>query len=137
MFRNIKLNKKKVVFVSVALIIIIGLIITFAILMKYKNYKDKVDSMVFNDIDLSTIADGVYIGESDTGVIYAKTEVAVENGTLLYINLIEHRHERGEAAEIIVDHMVQEQRTDVDAIASATYSSKVIRNAVENALTGK
>ena len=137
MFRSIKLNKKKVILVSVSLVIIIGLIITFSILMKYKNYQDKVDSMIFSDIDLSTIADGVYVGESDTGVIYVKTEVTVKNGKLLSINLIEHRHERGEAAEIIVDHMIQEQRTDVDAITSATNSSKVIRKAVENALTGK
>ncbi len=137
MSRSIKLNKKKVILVSFSLIIIIGLIITFSILMKYKNYQDKVDSMIFSDIDLSTIADGVYVGESDTGVIYAKTEVTVKNGKLLSINLIEHRHERGEAAEIIVDHMIQEQRTDVDAITSATNSSKVIRKAVENALTGK
>lgn len=137
MSRSIKLNKKKVILVSFSLVIIISLIITFSILMKYKNYQDKVDSMIFSDIDLSTIADGVYVGESDTGVIYAKTEVTVKNGKLLSINLIEHRHERGEAAEIIVDHMIQEQRTDVDAITSATNSSKVIRKAVENALTGK
>lgn len=137
MVQFIRQNKKKAILFAVILIVLIGLIVGTAILTKYKNYHDKVNAMVFDDIDLSAVSDGVYIGESDTGVIYAKVEVAVENGRLLYINILEHRNERGETVEIIVDHMVQEQRTDVDAIASATNSSMVLRKAVENALTGK
>ena len=131
-----KNSKKKIILAVIAVIVGIGIIIGFSIFNKYKSYKDQVNSMVFQDIDISTIPDGVYIGESDTGVIYAKVEVTVENGMLLNINLLEHRNERGEAAEVIVDHMVQEQNIGVDAISSATNSSKVIRMAVENALTG-
>lgn len=131
-----KISKKKIILTVIAVIVGIGIIIGFSIFNKYKSYKDQVNSMVFQDIDISAIPDGVYIGKSDTGVIYAKVEVTVENGMLLNINLLEHRHERGEAAEVIVDHMVQEQNIGVDAISSATNSSKVIRMAVENALTG-
>ena len=131
-----KNSKKKIILAVIAVIVGIGIIIGFSIFNKYKSYKDQVNSMVFQDIDISTIPDGVYIGESDTGVIYAKVEVTVENGMLLNINLLEHRNERGEAAEVIVDHMVQEQNIGVDAISSATNSSKVIRMAVEHALTG-
>lgn len=131
-----KNSKKKIILTVITVIVGIGIIIGFSIFNKYKNYKNQVNSMVFQDIDISTIPDGVYIGESDTGVIYAKVEVTVENGMLLNINLLEHRNERGEAAEVIVDHMVQEQNIGVDAISSATNSSKVIRMAVERALTG-
>ena len=131
-----KNSKKKIILAVIAVTVGIGIIIEFSIFNKYKSYKDQVNSMVFQDIDISTIPDGVYIGESDTGVIYAKVEVTVENGMLLNINLLEHRNERGEAAEVIVDHMVQQQNIGVDAISSATNSSKVIRMAVENALTG-
>ncbi len=131
-----KNSKKKIILAVIAVIVGIGIIIGFSIFNKYKRYKNQVNSMVFQDIDISTIPDGVYIGESDTGVIYAKVEVTVENGMLLNINLLEHRNERGEAAEVIVDHMVQEQNIGVDAISSATNSSKVIRMAVEHALTG-
>ena len=131
-----KISKRKITLVVVAVIVIIGIIVGLSIFNKYKRYHNQVNSMTFQDIDISAIPDGVYIGECDTGVIYAKVEVIVENGVLLNIQLLEHRHERGETAEIIIDHMMQEQRTDVDVVASATNSSKVIRKAVENALTG-
>lgn len=132
-----KKNKKKwIIIIVVALIAVIGIIIVLSNVNKYKTYQEKVDAMVFENINFATIPDGAYTGESDTGVIYAKVNVYVENGALVNIELLEHRHERGQAAEAITESMVQEQRTDVDAITSATNSSKVIRKAVENALTG-
>ncbi|MCC8123537.1 MAG: FMN-binding protein [Oscillospiraceae bacterium] len=137
MYRSTKVSKKTgIVVIVILLVLVIGAIVAYALTNKYSSYKDKVDALVFEDIDLALIADGVYTGEYDSGVIFAKVEVGIEDGTLTYINLLEHRHEQGAAAEIIVEHMVEEQRTDVDAISSATYSSKVIRKAVENALTG-
>ena len=50
------------------------------------------------------------------------------------IRILEHKNERGQAAETIVDQIVSEQKIDVDAISGATNSSKVIKKAVENAL---
>ena len=53
------------------------------------------------------------------------------------IELIEHVNEKGAAAEVLPDRMLEEQRVDVDAVSGATSSSNVIRDAVYNALTGK
>ncbi|TYB94365.1 MAG: FMN-binding protein, partial [Kosmotoga sp.] len=50
------------------------------------------------------------------------------------IELIEHNHGRGEAAEVIPEKVVEAQSLKVDIITSATYSSKVILKAIENAL---
>ncbi|MCD7948424.1 MAG: FMN-binding protein [Oscillospiraceae bacterium] len=137
MFRSGKANKKPgIVVIALLLVLVIGAVVAYSLTNKYGSYKDKVDALVFEHIDLALVADGVYTGEYDSGVIFAKVEVGIEDGTLIYINLLEHRHEQGGAAEIIVEHMVEEQRTNVDAISSATYSSKVIRKAVENALAG-
>ncbi len=66
--------------------------------------------------------------------IYAKVEVTVENGEIKSVNILEHRQERGKAAESVTDKIVDEQKIDVDAIAGATNSSTVIKKAVENAL---
>ena len=58
----------------------------------------------------------------------------MEDHTIKEIKLLEHNNDRGASAESILDHMVEKQRTDVDAVTGATNSSKVIRKAVENAL---
>lgn len=47
---------------------------------------------------------------------------------------MEHRHERGKAAEVVIEKIIKEQKIDVDAISGATNSSTVIKKAVENAL---
>lgn len=133
---KINTKKRKILAACILLVVIIALVIGISIMMRYKNYQDQVKEMVFSDVDISSLADGVYTGEADVDVIYAKVEVTVENGTIVNIELLEHRHERGESAEAILDEIIKEQRLDVDAISSATNSSKVIRKAIENALLG-
>lgn len=129
-------SKKRIIVIAVIVVIAAWAAIAVPTISKYKNYQKKVDEMVFTDINIASISDGIYTGECDTGVIYARVEVTVEEGKLLNVNILEHRHERGAAAEVIADQMVQEQRTDVDVVSGATNSSKVIRMAVENALAG-
>lgn len=127
-------TKKKIILVSIALILVVALIIGISIAMRYKNYHEKVDALSFSDIDVSTLTDGVYIGECDVDVIYAKVEVTVSDGIITDIEILEHRNERGGSAEAIIDEILQEQKLDVDAVTSATNSSKVIRKAIENAV---
>ena len=66
--------------------------------------------------------------------VYAKVEVTVQNGVITNIDILEHKNERGKAAEIVTDRIIAEQKTDVDAVSGATNSSTVIKKAVENAL---
>ena len=49
------------------------------------------------------------------------------------IELTEHQNGRGTPAEAILEEMLREQTTDVDAVSGATCSSRVIRKAVEEA----
>lgn len=62
--------------------------------------------------------------------IYAEVRVTVQNGKIT----LEHRHERGKAAEAIISKIADEQRIDVDVITGATNSSIVIKKAIEEAL---
>ena len=48
---------------------------------------------------------------------------------------MEHRNERGKAAEVIVGNVVATQEINVDAVSGATNSSNVIKKAIENAIT--
>ena len=84
---------------------------------------------------MTGIADGDYIGDYDAGYIYAKVQVVVKDGKMKEIRILEHRNERGQRAESIVEHIVDKQRLDVDAVTGATNSSLVIEKACENAIT--
>lgn len=101
------------------------------------DYKQAVKETTFEDINISDIPDGVYVGEYDVDFIYAKVEVIVQNGEITNINILEHRYERVKTAEGIADSIVDEQKIDEDTISGATNSSTVIKKAVENALKSR
>ena len=62
-------------------------------------------------------------------------EVTVLNGALTDIAILEHKNERGQSAETVIDRILAEQQIDVDAVSGATNSSTVLKKAVENALS--
>ena len=97
-------------------------------------YKRDVAAISFSDPEISAVANSEYTGECDVGYIFAKVKVTVSDGTITSIELLEHRNERGKAGEGVIDEILYEQHTDVDAVSGATNSSKVIKMAVENAL---
>ena len=98
------------------------------------SYKSNISTIDIIGMDASNVKDGTYIGEYDAGYIYARVAVGVNNGQIVTINILEHDNERGTPAEAIVDSIVEQQNTQVDAVSSATNSSLVIEKAVENAL---
>ena len=129
-----KISRKRITLIVVALFCLIGLIYMAVYLKSIADYKKAVEKTTFTNIDISDIPDGVYIGEYDVNVIYAKVEVTVENGEITNIIILEHRNERGKPAEAVINNIVEEQKIDVDAVSAATNSSTVIKKAVENAL---
>ena len=131
-----KISKKKIVLFIVILLILIGLIPGIVYLKDVADYQQAVKETAFKEIHISDISDGVYIGEYDVNFIYAKVEVMVQNGQIKDINILEHRNERGKAAEKVIEKIIEEQKIDVDAVSGATNSSTVIKKAVENALKG-
>lgn len=100
-------------------------------------YKQLIEEINIENVDITQVADGSYIGDYDAGYVYARVKVNVKNGLITSVELLEHRTERGKPAEVITEKIVQNQQVKVDAIAGATNSSKVIMKAVENALEEK
>lgn len=132
--KEFEVTRKKIIFRIIITVLLIGLI-CFGVYMKQVfDYKQTVENMTFDKIDISALPDGTYTGECNVNFIYAKVDVTVNNGEISNIDIIEHRNDRGEAAEKIVDKIVSEQSLEVDAISGATNSSKVIKKAIENAL---
>ncbi|MGN0352464.1 MAG: FMN-binding protein [Roseburia sp.] len=121
---------------TVALLIMIAFhVIVYVI--DFKQYKNKISDIEIDEVEISEISDGAYIGEYDAGYIYAKVQVTVEDGEIKKVEILEHRNERGQKAESIVENIVEEQSLNVDAVSGATNSSLVIKKACENALKKK
>jgi uncharacterized protein with FMN-binding domain len=131
---KVRFSKKQII-----IVIIVVLFVACGIFLNYlnnvKHYQQTVQAMTFSEIDLSSVPDGVYVGECDVDFIYAKVQVSIVSGVISNIDIVEHRNEKGATAEKIVTDIVEEQKIDVDAISGATNSSKVLKKAVENAIT--
>jgi len=81
------------------------------------------------------VDDGVYEGSFSVFPVSARVSVTIRDHAIAAIELIEHKHGQGAAAEVIPDNVIKAQSLEVDAISGATYSSKVILMAIEDALS--
>lgn len=81
------------------------------------------------------LKDGIYQGSYTGGPNKASVRVTIKNNQIVDIQLVEHRAWKGKRAEqIIPERIIENQRTDVDAVSGATNSSIVIMNAVQMAI---
>lgn len=125
----------KTVLIILSAVLLLGGLAGGLYLKPISDYKAKVNALDFANIDLSKVADGVYDGSCETGVVNATVQVTVRDHVIADISLVRHDNGRGASAEAVLQQMLRSQTTDVDAVSGATCSSKVIRKAVENALT--
>lgn len=125
----------KTVLIILSAVLLLGGLAGGLYLKSISDYKAKVNALDFANIDLSKVADGVYDGSCETGVVNATVQVTVRDHVITDISLVRHDNGRGASAEAVLQQMLRSQTTDVDAVSGATCSSKVIRKAVENTLT--
>lgn len=84
--------------------------------------------------DMTSVADGTYVGEAMFGPVRAKVQVSVAGHAVRDVRILEHVNGLGAPAEGIVQDVVRGQSLDVDAVAGATISSRCILEAIGNAL---
>ena len=132
------MSKKKKIFISIGAVLLAGLIIGGIFLGLYlknlKEYRERIKSITIEDIDISKLSDGKYIGSYDAILNYAKVEVTVVDGKITDVVFIEYKRVRGESAEDVIDKVKAQQTLQVDVVTGATNSSNVILKAIENAL---
>lgn len=120
----------KVVFLIITLLIIIFILFYFFTKSKLTDLK----SIQISGVDLSTLKDGIYTGSFSAFPVEAEVKVTIKNHRIENIEIARHVTGRGKGAEIIASKVIEAQSLQVDTISGATYSSKVILKAVENAL---
>ena len=130
-------KKKTLLIAGLLAVVVIAAAVGIFFMQKVDHYKKAIAEITYSGIDITAVPDGTYTGECDVGLIYAKTEVAVKDGIITKITLLEHRNGRGGTAEGIENTIVERQQIDVDTVSGATNSSNVIKKAVDNALNQK
>lgn len=133
MNNSTKKAKKRWVLIIIMLIISIA-IFAGIMIFKAQKFNTYMDNLVINDIDLTNVDDGSYIGKVNTGVINVKVAVDVKENRIINLEILKHTNGQGDEANKIVDDIKNSQTLMVDNITGATLSSKVIKKAIENAL---
>lgn len=113
---------------------LLALCVVIGSMLAMKMETEQVRALTIGELELSQTADGIYTGSAETMLVSAKVEVSVENHEIQSVKILEHQTGKGKPAEAIVDEIARQDSLDVDAVAGATYSSKVIRYAVYDAL---
>jgi uncharacterized protein with FMN-binding domain len=125
--------KKRWPLILMGVLIFVALAVTFALDMVSQNVK-KLPSMEIEDVDLKTIADGTYLGSYKVLPVSAEVRVTVSKNKITKIELLKHENGRGKPADVLTERVVQAQSLKVDTVSGATYSSKIILKAIQNAL---
>ena len=88
------------------------------------------------EIEQKRLVDGVYDGSYRHGPNSATVRVTIVEGKVVDIEVIKYfaSWKGKKANDIIPQRIVAQQSTDVDAVSGATNSSRVIMNAVQEAL---
>lgn len=88
-------------------------------------------------VDFSNLEDGTYTGVGEGHNDDLEVEVVVEGGAITAVNILNHAETDGisdPAREEIPAAIVEANSTDVDIVSSASYTSRAIIEAVNNAL---
>jgi uncharacterized protein with FMN-binding domain len=99
-----------------------------------REFQQRINAIEIENIDLQQVADGEYEGEYDAAIVKARVKVIVKDHHIVDIELLQHKNGRGKPAEVIPAQVIAAQSLQVDTISKATYSSKVILEAIEQTL---
>jgi uncharacterized protein with FMN-binding domain len=126
-----KATKIMGIIVGIIVILIIAISVTANVLKKDLN---ALKNAPISDTNISILKDGKYHGEYQVAPISVKLDVYVQAGRITKIDLIEHKNGKGKPAEASLQKIIDNQKINVDSVSGATYSSMVIKKAIEKAL---
>ena len=132
------MDRKPILIVSLLLLAVLafsGFSGLQSYMKRYEANLEKLKALTIGNIDLLAVEDGSYTGAHKVFPIDVSVKVSVADHRMSDIVITKHKSGKGAPANAIVDRVLEHQSLQVDAIAGATYSSKVILKAIENALS--
>lgn len=126
--------KKKNIIKSIFAVIALIILVMAVVFQKSQADLKKLANVEIKGVNLSKIEDGLYEGKYKSFPISVEVNVSVKDHVIDDIKILKHINGQGAAAEKITESIIKSQSLEVDAVSGATYSSKVIVKAVEDAL---
>jgi|SRR6056297_1999262 len=127
------MNKKLKIIIT-AVVVIIGIIL-FVLFYLTRGLQEG-ENIDVNDVDLNYLEDdGFYTGKFKFGRWSNEAKVTIENKKIVDIEFTDDiTLSQNEVKEEIIKKIIDEQKTKVDVVSSATVTSKAYMKSVENAL---
>lgn len=119
--------------IFIVLIVVLG-VGTLLFFRKVQKASQQINQLVYEDIDMNNMQDGIYDGQVETELIKVYVQVEVKDHQIKSIDILQHDNGFGDKANDIVNQMIKENDYRVDTISGATLSSQVIQSAVSQAL---
>lgn len=122
------------------LLIILGGLVLVVVIIAVVFYQitqdglNKLADITLNDLNLDQVADGIYNGSYSVFPVSVEVTVTVSDHIITEIDITKHDNGQGQAGEAIIEDVLEAQSLEVDVISGATYSSKVILLAIQDAL---
>lgn len=122
------------------LLIILGGLVLVVVIIAVVFYQitqdglNKLADITLNDLNLDQVADGSYNGSYSVFPVSVEVTVTVSDHVITEIDITKHDNGQGQAGEAIIEDVLEAQSLEVDVISGATYSSKVILLAIQDAL---
>ena len=91
-----------------------------------------ISNLFAEDVDITKLKDGIYIGKNRIFIVYTKVRVTVKQGKITDVKILKKFSSwKGEKAyKRIPNRIVQKQSLDVDAVTGATISSQAVVDSV-------
>lgn len=121
--------KKILIRSGIVLLVLVVVMMIFAFLGLNETTDLNIES-----VDLSQIPDGSYTGTYDNFRFSNTVEVTVKDHQIIEIRPVKTADGREKLNEELTENILEQQRTDIDAVSGATASSNGFLKAVENAL---
>lgn len=125
----------KHIFRMIVLIILVIVVLSTGFMGYTQSKLNQLVQMPVSNVSLDIIDDGTFEGNYSVFPVTVKINVTVKGHKITEILILRHINGQGGKAEAIIDRVIEKQSLQVDIISGATYSSKVILKAIENALT--
>lgn len=126
------MKKLLIILGGLVLVVVIIAVIFYQITQDGLN---KLADITLNDLNLDQVADGSYNGSYSVFPVSVEVTVTVRDHVITEIDITKHDNGQGQAGEAIIEDVLESQSLEVDVISGATYSSKVILLAIQDALT--
>ena len=128
------MKKRSIVLLVLLMVVVVGVVGVRGFIRKSEVALNQLSVLSIANPDLSKIADGIYEGSYEAFPVKVVVTVGIADHRIVSVDLEEHRNGQGKPAESLLPQIVATQSVELDVVAGATYSSKVILKAVEQAL---